>query len=478
MPQKLTKQSKLPKKHTYPPDLELSIIKSKLLIEGLVQIYAEFSSLFSISEFNHLASCLIFGHEYAGSAVCIHSSGIILTCAHCLEHEDESNGKVGDEKLLIFINGMIVNTKCIVINYQYDLALLQIIGIYTTNNIPLSNTLLSSSSMEQSKQTITKQEVNKNQENSIFTSSSLSLSTLTTTPDTLFSILQSQYELPSYSTFSALFTDDLDNPKTNRRKVIRHIRSNNVINTYQYIPITTNNFVFPYLSILPMHYYPIPKQICYCVGQPGQDDLESNVSRNTGYPFVYGSKGKYLGIINDDIEEHPKVKKFKTAKTPSVTTISTIDIEKNMKNIMNNFDIGQLRHNCWTYWGHSGAPIFVPISNTTNTVSSTSITTSTSTSNTNTNNTDTLMLIGLHSSWDDQTGTRHGIHIEAIRRFIIESIPLYPSLSLINLTSTSEGSILHKFYYSVPSKFEPNINKNKLTKKRSRNVINDSSDSE
>lgn len=43
-------------------------------------------------------------------------------------------------------------------------------------------------------------------------------------------------------------------------------------------------------------------------------------------------------------------------------------------------DGGYLRHSCWTYWGHSGAPLFDAAGR----------------------------VCGLHCAWDDRTGMRHG----------------------------------------------------------------------
>ena len=47
-------------------------------------------------------------------------------------------------------------------------------------------------------------------------------------------------------------------------------------------------------------------------------------------------------------------------------------------------------HSCWTYWGHSGGPLLDA----------------------------TGCIVGLHSSWDDETGTRHGIHLDALTEFV------------------------------------------------------------
>ena len=104
---------------------------------------------------------------------------------------------------------------------------------------------------------------------------------------------------------------------------------------------------------------PIYNTKCFCIGQPGRDDLESETDVKTNYPFIFISQGKYLGILGES-------------------------------DLNDNFEIGQLIHSCWTYWGHSGAPIINLEEG----------------------------LIGLHSSWDSTTGTRHGIHLTCIKQCI------------------------------------------------------------
>ena len=53
-------------------------------------------------------------------------------------------------------------------------------------------------------------------------------------------------------------------------------------------------------------------------------------------------------------------------------------------------DLGPLIHNCWTYWGHSGAPIF---------------------------NFDGE-LVGMHNSWNEKNGDRHGNSLLGINKFL------------------------------------------------------------
>ena len=98
----------------------------------------------------------------------------------------------------------------------------------------------------------------------------------------------------------------------------------------------------------------------YCIGQPGSEDLETTRKNvKTGYNSFHVSSGRFRGHTSDDLQD--------------------------------NSEIGALSHDCWTYWGHSGAPLVGRESG---------------------------HLVGLHSSWDCQTGMRHGIALEAIQGFL------------------------------------------------------------
>ncbi|KAF3384794.1 hypothetical protein F1880_001734 [Penicillium rolfsii] len=102
-----------------------------------------------------------------------------------------------------------------------------------------------------------------------------------------------------------------------------------------------------------------------CVGQPGADDLESVAPRRTSYDLIEISKGRLRGLIPD------------------------VDPQDNS-------EIGTLKHDAWTYWGHSGAPLLRRVDGS---------------------------LLGLHSSWDDSTAMRHGVPLVAIKAFLSEHLP-------------------------------------------------------
>ena len=101
-----------------------------------------------------------------------------------------------------------------------------------------------------------------------------------------------------------------------------------------------------------------------CVGNPSEYDLESNDPDATVsfYPPVFHcSSGKVEGYCGGDLT------------------------------IMTKSGLGKLKHGCWTYWGHSGAPIF---------------------------NVNDSTVVGIHNSWDDTNGQRHGIPLRSIQHFL------------------------------------------------------------
>jgi hypothetical protein len=117
--------------------------------------------------------------------------------------------------------------------------------------------------------------------------------------------------------------------------------------------IPAKNHVFPFVPVCDDDAKLTLNMPLLCVGQP--------VGRN--YPTVDISEGKFKGVAS------------KSA------------------NLLDNYEIGQLKHDCWTYWGHSGAALMSLEG----------------------------VVVGLHSSWDDKTAMRRGIHLKAIQAFLNEN---------------------------------------------------------
>lgn len=119
---------------------------------------------------------------------------------------------------------------------------------------------------------------------------------------------------------------------------------------------------FPFVTPAPSP--PPLKSRLICIGHPGSEDLEvEEPGTKTGYDVLHLSTGTFRGCADG---QDPQ----------------------------NNEEIGALMHTCWTYWGHSGAPLVER---------------------------QTGRLVGLHSSWDDETGMRRGVALEAILEFLEEN---------------------------------------------------------
>lgn len=145
----------------------------------------------------------------------------------------------------------------------------------------------------------------------------------------------------------------------------------------------------PVFNCVPLSSFaPSFKTPIVCIGQPGSDDLESTSDRRTKYNLVEISEGKFCGMVPGADPE-------------------------------NNSEIGSLKHDAWTYWGHSGAPLLKTVDGT---------------------------LIGLHSSWDDKTAMRHGVPLTAIKHFlqqqveVVLSLPTLANANLVDLNLLKENT--------------------------------------
>ncbi|EGY19426.1 uncharacterized protein VDAG_09628 [Verticillium dahliae VdLs.17] len=209
---------------------------------------------------------LVFGQEEAGTAICVESSGILLTCAHCVaEMEEELD--LESSHWLVFESGRIIEAKCVAWDGRRDLDLLKVVAAQGT-----------------------------------------------------------------------LDPQGSGGPK----------------------PSSQGRFNFP--CALPDTSSPLLNDVLVCVGHPGSEDLESDQPGvATGYDVLVMSEGRFRGYAEG-------------------------------QDLQDNEDIGALQHDCWTYWGHSGAPLFRKRSK---------------------------LLVGLHSSWGDETGRRRGVPIEAISEFLV-----------------------------------------------------------
>ena len=137
-------------------------------------------------------------------------------------------------------------------------------------------------------------------------------------------------------------------------------------------------FTFPYVRLAESA--PKTNAKLLCIGHPGSEDLETSVAGvATGYDVLHVSQGRFKGYARGQDRQ-------------------------------DNSEIGALRHDCWTYWGHSGAPLVEMASE--------------QKARSRTGKLDERggRLVGLHSSWDEETGMRRGVGWEALRAFLEEGV--------------------------------------------------------
>ncbi|KAF3193751.1 hypothetical protein TWF225_009295 [Orbilia oligospora] len=218
---------------------------------------------------NHtLLATLVFAQSEAGTAFCISSTGLLITCSHCVS-EDPSELEENRIKWLLFASGRAVQAKCIAYDHIRDLALLQ---ITSAEQEPISTS---------------------------------------------------------------------SNTSTNHQ---------NPSSSFPFLPISSTP--------------PKKSAQMICIGHPGDEDLEtSKPGVKTDYDVIHISYGRYRGIAEG-------------------------------ADVQDNSEIGALMHDCWTYWGHSGAPLCMRKDGS---------------------------VVGMHSSWDDETGMRRGVAWEAILEFLREN---------------------------------------------------------
>jgi hypothetical protein len=103
--------------------------KSKLRLT----VPSTLSSLPDICLRTTLEASLIFAQHEAGTAVLIHPSGWVLTCAHCFGDSEEEYKADSKKRWLLFYTGDAVLVECRAWDSFRDLALLKIIAIESTS---------------------------------------------------------------------------------------------------------------------------------------------------------------------------------------------------------------------------------------------------------------------------------------------------------------------------------------------------------
>ena len=70
--------------------------------------------------------------------------------------------------------------------------------------------------------------------------------------------------------------------------------------------------------------------------------------------------------------------------------VSTGVVRGYLPNLLGTQSLGRMKHDAWTYWGHSGSPLFNALGE----------------------------IVGIHNSWDSTTAMRHAVPFEALRAFL------------------------------------------------------------
>eukprot|EP01043_Picozoa_sp_COSAG02_P059461 COSAG02_NODE_7586_length_2947_cov_2.376404_2_plen_486_part_00 len=115
----------------------------------------------------------------------------------------------------------------------------------------------------------------------------------------------------------------------------------------------------------------------FCVGNPSNVDLESLAQGSIEFEPAtwHASVGKCEGYIDPTVQAARDAQQARgraptRGELKSILEAPPVDATEGT----------YMQHSCWTYWGHSGAPLF----------------------------NEEGQVTGLHCSWDDRTGARHG----------------------------------------------------------------------
>ena len=127
----------------------------------------------------------------------------------------------------------------------------------------------------------------------------------------------------------------------------------------------------------------------FCVGNPSNVDLESLADGGEGIEFepptFHTSVGECLGYI-DPATQAAMAAQQARGRAPTRGELKLVAEAAPVGACEGTY----LQHSCWTYWGHSGAPLFDEAGR----------------------------VAGLHCAWDDRTGMRHGQKLQHLQRVL------------------------------------------------------------
>jgi hypothetical protein len=131
----------------------------------------------------------------------------------------------------------------------------------------------------------------------------------------------------------------------------------------------------------------------FCIGNPSNVDLESLNGGDSEFepPTWHASVGECLGYVDPEIQTLVDAQRER-GRAPTRGELARISNPEPVGSTKG----GYLQHSCWTYWGHSGAPIF----------------------------NEEGCVVGIHCAWDDGTGMRHGQKLAHLQQALSTVVPL------------------------------------------------------
>ncbi len=130
----------------------------------------------------------------------------------------------------------------------------------------------------------------------------------------------------------------------------------------------------------------------FCIGNPSNHDLESaRVNARIAFePSTWhASVGACLGY-SDRSGHALQLAQARRGRAPTRGELKAVRDAPMVEPEQGVF----MLHSCWTYWGHSGAPLFNEAGH----------------------------VVGLHCAWDDRTGIRHGQKVSNIHSAVRKAI--------------------------------------------------------
>ena len=134
----------------------------------------------------------------------------------------------------------------------------------------------------------------------------------------------------------------------------------------------------------------------FCVGNPSSVDLESMSSGTIDFepPTWHASVGACVGYVDPAVQEMRDAQGAR-GRAPTRGERKRVAAAAAVEKAKGSAEGSYLQHTCWTYWGHSGAPLFDARDG---------------------------KVVGLHCAWDEETGMRHGQKLQHLRA-VLEAVP-------------------------------------------------------